>query len=533
MTGRVFPFFEPTAAAAVSPPSVEVTIPQLQTLMSTGQLTSRDVTEACLGRIGALNPLLSAVIETNPNAVAIATSLDSERRAGQLRGPLHGIPILVKDNIATADALQTTAGSLALVDSRVPADAPIIARLRAAGAVILGKTNLSEWANFRGFAPFNGWSARGGFTRNPYLLGFDPCGSSSGSAVAVAATLCAAAVGTETDGSIVCPSGNNLIVGLKPSIGLVSQGGIIPIAHSQDTAGPMARTVTDVAILLGVMQTPFGPVLGRPVPPDYTRFLQRGALNGARIGVDQRYFTPQYGAEPDLLVVVERAMAVMAALGATLVPTDTGDFRAYFASEAAVLLAEFKVQIAEYLATLKRTSLRTLADLIAFNLAHCPTEMKYFGQELFELAESTSGNLSDPLYLAARAHSFMSAGPGGIDAALQRDNLDAIIAPSDTFASSPAAVAGYPNISIPVGLTPEGKPAGIWMYSGFLREPRLLAFAYDLEQAIQPRVAPELRGAVPPEPAHTACGALSSTVRAFRGNAHLPHHLGTGKPFLR
>ncbi len=481
MTGRVFPFFEPTAAAAVSPPSVEVTIPQLQTLMSTGQLTSRDVTEACLGRIGALNPLLSAVIETNPNAVAIATSLDSERRAGQLRGPLHGIPILVKDNIATADALQTTAGSLALVDSRVPADAPIIARLRAA----------------------------------------------------VAATLCAAAVGTETDGSIVCPSGNNLIVGLKPSIGLVSQGGIIPIAHSQDTAGPMARTVTDVAILLGVMQTPFGPVLGRPVPPDYTRFLQRGALNGARIGVDQRYFTPQYGAEPDLLVVVERAMAVMAALGATLVPTDTGDFRAYFASEAAVLLAEFKVQIAEYLATLKRTSMRTLADLIAFNLAHCPTEMKYFGQELFELAESTSGNLSDPLYLAARAHSFMSAGPGGIDAALQRDNLDAIIAPSDTFASSPAAVAGYPNISIPVGLTPEGKPAGIWMYSGFLREPRLLAFAYDLEQAIQPRVAPELRGAVPPEPAHTACGALSSTVRAFRGNAHLPHHLGTGKPFLR
>ena len=258
-------------------------------------------------------------------------------------------------------------------------------------------------------------------------------------------TCCAAAVGTETDGSIVCPSGNNLIVGLKPSIGLVSQGGIIPIAHSQDTAGPMARTVTDVAILLGVMQTPFGPVLGRPVPPDYTRFLQRGALNGARIGVDQRYFTPQYGAEPDLLVVVERAMAVMAALGATLVPTDTGDFRAYFASEAAVLLAEFKVQIAEYLATLKRTSMRTLADLIAFNLAHCPTEMKYFGQELFELAESTSGNLSDPLYLAARAHSFMSAGPGGIDAALQRDNLDAIIAPSDTFASSPAAVAGVPE----------------------------------------------------------------------------------------
>src|SRR5207248_3000356 len=247
-------------AAAADEPWIEASIPQLQALMTSGQLSSRELTLGYLGRIATLNPLLGAVIQTNPNAVSIAARLDNERRAGKLRGPLHGIPVLLKDNISTDDQLQTTAGSLALVESRVPADAPIVARLRDAGAVILGKANLSEWANFRGFAPFNGWSARGGFTREPYLLSFDPCGSSSGSAVAPAANLCAAAVGTETDGSVVCPSGNNLVFGLKPTVGLVSQDGIIPIAHSQDTAGPMCRSVTDVAIMLGVMQSPFGSV---------------------------------------------------------------------------------------------------------------------------------------------------------------------------------------------------------------------------------------------------------------------------------
>src|SRR5947209_8839030 len=271
---------------------IEATIPQLQALMNSGALTSEQLTSNYLDRIASLNPLLHAVIETNPDALDIAKARDKERRMGKIRGPLQGIPVLVKDNLATADKMQTTAGSLALVGSTVPSDSVVVSRLRAAGAVILGKANLSEWANFRGNTPFNGWSARGGFTRDPYLLSFDPCGSSSGSAVAAATNLCAATVGTETDGSVVCPAGNNLIVGLKPTLGLVSQDGIIPIAHSQDTAGPICRTVTDVAVLLGAMQTPFGPAAGGSLPSDYRVFLRRGTLRGARIGVDRRYFTP-------------------------------------------------------------------------------------------------------------------------------------------------------------------------------------------------------------------------------------------------
>jgi amidase len=315
-------------------------------------------------------------------------------------------------------------------------------------------------------------------------------------------------------------------------MGLLSQDGIIPIGHSQDTAGPMTRTVTDTAILLGVMQTPFGPAAGQPLPQDYTVFLQRGALDGARIGVDERYFTPGYGGEPDLIAVVQEGMDAMTALGATLVPTDSGDPFLYFDAEITVLLYEFKAQIAEYLETLGHTSMRTLADLIAFNIRHCPTEMKYFGQEIFELSDGTSGDLTDPVYLAARAFSLASAGVNGIDAALGRDRLDAIIAPSYSFASSPAAVAGYPNISIPVGLTPEGKPAGIWMYSGYLHEPQLLALAYDLEQELNPRSEPEMLGAVPPEPDDAGiCEGLPRPV--IGGKAHLPHHLGTGKPFKR
>lgn len=538
LTGDVASLFRVSARAEglrrVDAPWVEATIPQLRALMASGQLTSRELTLGYLQRIRELNPTLAAVIETNPTAVATAARLDSDRRRGLLRGPLHGIPVLVKDNIATDDNMQTTAGSLALVNSRVPGDAPIVSRLRDAGAVILGKANLSEWANFRGFAPFNGWSARGGFTREPYLLSFDPCGSSSGSGVAPAANLCAAAVGTETDGSIVCPAGNNLVVGLKPTVGLLSQSGIIPIAHSQDTAGPMCRTVTDAAILLGVMQTPFGPVAGQTLPNDYTAFLQRGALTGKRIGVDRRYFTPDYGGEPDLVAVAEQGLDAMASLGATIVDTDTGDPFAWFDAEFTVLLFEFKVDIAAYLSGLTHTSMRTLADLIAFNIAHCPAEMTYFGQELFEIAESTSGDLTDPDYLAARALSVQLAGAEGIDAAMAGDDLDAIVAPTYSFASSAAAVAGYPNISIPVGLTPEGKPAGLWMYAGFLQEPTLLALAYDLEQEVQPRSAPEFLGAIPPEPPDAGiCAALPKKPHVFKGQAHLPHHLGTGKKFQR
>ena len=524
----------PSSAAALGDAGliIEATIAELQALMASGALTSHQLTHTYLDRIAKLNPVLAAVIETNPDALQIAKRLDAERQRGRLRGPLHGIPVLVKDNIATFDQMQTTAGSFALVGSQVLSDSVIVQQMRRAGAVILGKANLSEWANFRGFAPFNGWSARGGFTRDPYRLDFDPCGSSSGSGAAAGANLCAAAVGTETDGSVVCPSGNNLVVGLKPTVGLVAQDGIIPIAHSQDTAGPMCRTVTDAAIMLGVLQSPFGDVIGHKVPRDYTQFLQRGALKGARIGMDRRYFTPAYGGEDDIIDVVEPALAAMEALGATLVVTDSGDSYAYFDAEFTVLLYEFKGQIADYLATLQNTSIRTLADLIAFDWANCPAEMKYFGQEVFEMSEATSGDLTDPEYVAARALCLQLSRDEGIDAALQRDNLDALVAPSYSFASTPAAVAGYPNIAMPVGFTAHGKPAGIWMYSTFLHEPELLGFAYDLEQELQPRSVPSFLGHVPPEPPDA--GICNSTrPQASIGRIRLPRHLGTGKPLLR
>jgi len=536
LTGGLASLLKPTVSAA-GPQFIEATIPELQALMNSGALTSVQLTTDYLNQIATFNPLLHAVIETNPDALAIAKKRDTERQSGHLRGPLHGIPILVKDNLATADKMQTTAGSFALVGSIVPADSVVVSRLRAAGAVILGKANLSEWANFRGNAPFNGWSARGGFTRDPYLLSFDPCGSSSGSAVGSAANLCATAVGTETDGSVVCPSGNNLNMGLKPTVGLVSQDGIIPIAHSQDTAGPMCRTITDVAIMLGVMQSPFGPVSGMSVPSDYTQFLKIGSLKGARIGIDSRYFSHEFGGENDLVKVAQKGLDAMQSLGATLVPTDTGNpaqqnFK-FYNDEFTVLLYEFKVQIAQYLAGLSNTSMHTLADLIAFDIAHCEEEMKYFGQEVFELSEDTSGNLNDPAYLSARADNLMFARTNGIDAALKKDNLDAIVAPTYSFASSLPAVAGYPDLSIPVGLTPQGKPAGLWMYSGFLKEPTLLAFAYDLEQAIKPRTQPGLLGSVPPEPPDAGiCATLATAVKPtlVNGKAQISRHLGTGKP---
>jgi amidase len=481
-------------------PWVEANIPQLQALMASGKLNSRDLTSGYLQRMQRFNPLLRAVIETNPNAISIAAQLDNERCVGLVRGPLHGIPVLVKDNIATDDDMETTAGSLALLHSRVPSDSTVVARLRAAGAVILGKANLSEWANFRGFAPFNGWTARGGFTRDPYVLDYDPCGSSSGSASATAASLCAASVGTETSGSILCPSGNNLVVGLKPTVGLVSQTGIIPIAHSQDAAGPITRTVTDAAVLLGALQSPFGPVAGHTVPMDYTSFLQRGALKGARIGVDYRYFTLDYGAEPEINALVNVALNAIHSLGATVVTTDTGDLFAWIDSMVTVLLYEFKVQIADYLASLTHTRMRTLADLIQFNESNCREEMQYFGQEIFELAEETSGNLNDPAYVNARQQVLLGSRTNGIDRAVQQDHLDAIVTPSYGAGSVAPAAAGYPSISVLVGLTPAGTPVGIWMCSGFLQEPTLLKFAYDLEQELQARQAPTFLGSAPPPP---------------------------------
>jgi amidase len=464
------------------------------------------------------------VIELNPNAIAIATQLDAERRRGFVRGPLHGIPLLVKDNIATDDQMQTTAGSLALYGSHVPGDAVIIQQLRAAGAIILGKSNLGEWANFRSNIPVYplavGWSARGGDTKNAYDLSYTSWGSSAGSGNGTAANLCAAAVGTETDGSITGPSAVENIVGLKPTLGLVSQDGIVPIAHEQDTAGPMARSVTDVAILLGVLQSPWGEVIGHQLPDDYTQFLDPNALDGAVIGRDMRFFDYSYygsGIPGDELTVAfaENALSVMESLGATVVDVDTGDVFAYNGDESTALLYEFRAQIADYLATLTHTNMRTLADLIAFNNAHCPQEMPYYGQEVFLLAEMFPGYPNDPAYIAARTHA-RTAARSGIDGVIN-SGVDAIVAPHLTNSTGPA-VSGYPNLSLPVGIRTSGRPAGMLMYSAFLHEPQLIGFGYALEQALNVRQQPQFLGSIIPIPNADLCSGHQN-----HGQPHLPH----------
>jgi amidase len=519
LTGGLASLLQSTVSAAGFD-FIEATIPQLQAAMASGALTSAGLTMGYIKRIQSLNPTLHAVIEVNPNAVAIATALDNERRAGNVRGPLHGIPLLVKDNIATKDNMQTTAGSLAIYGSQVPADAPLIQKLRAAGAIILGKANLGEWANFRDdeaetYPLAVGWSARGGSTNNAYDLSYTSWGSSSGSGAGAAANLCAAAVGTETDGSITGPSAVENIFGLKPTLGLISQDGIVPISHQQDTAGPMARSVTDVAILLGIMQSP---------QTDYTPLLQRGALNGKRIGRDVRYFVYSYygsGIPGDELTVAfaENALSVMESLGATVVDTDTGDVYAYAVNppdEFTALLFEFRAQIADYLATLTHTDMRTLADLIAFNQAHCPQELVYYDQDVFLLAEQFVGYPNDLSYIAARNHATGTA-RAGIDGAIARDHLDAIVAPHLTNSTGPA-VAGYPNFSMPVGIRSSGRPAGMLMYSTAFREAQLIAMAYDLEQVLNARQQPQLLGAIQPIPNGGFC-----TGHQPQGKAHLPH----------
>jgi len=525
LTGGLASLFKDSASARTNFPFVEMSITQLQAAMAAGQLSAKDLVQGYLNRIQQLGPMLNAVIETNTNAIATANSLDRERKAGRVRGPLHGIPLLVKDNIATNDNMQTTAGSLALYNSKVPADAPLIARLRAAGAIILGKSNLGEWANFRGndnvYPLAVGWSARGGDTKNAYDLSYTSWGSSSGSGAGAAASLCAAAVGTETDGSITGPSAVENIFGLKPTLGLISQDGIVPISHQQDTAGPMGRTVTDVAIMLGIMQTPFGAVAGQPLPNDYTQFLQRGSLNGKRIGRDVRFFDYNYfgsgiPGDEESVAFANHALDVMHSLGATIVDTDTGDVFAYTDDEFTALLFEFKVQIAQYLQTLGHTKLATLADLIAFDNSHCVQELVYYGQEVFEAAEMTSGDLTDPVYVAARNHATGTA-RSGIDDAMARDNLDAIVAPHLTNSTGPA-VAGYPNFSMPVGIRSSGRPAGMLMYSTFLHEPELIATAYDLEQELNPRKEPQFLNAIIPIPNADLCNKPQP-----RGKAHLPH----------
>jgi len=518
------------AAPPAGQPWLEKTIPQLQAMMASGALTSKELTQGYLDRIAALNPVLRAVIETNPNAIQVANQRDAERKQNRgLRGPLHGIPVLLKDNIGTGDNMETTAGSLALLGARNPGDAPLVARLRAAGAVILGKANLAEWANFRGFSPFGeyGWTPRGGETQNPYVLSYSPFGSSSGSGAAVAANLCAAAVGTETDGSITTPSNANLVVGLKPTVGLVSQDGIVPISHEQDTAGPMCRTVTDVAVMLGIMQTPFGAVVGQPLPSSYTPFLVRGALNGKRIGVDTRFFDyPYFGfpGDDDSMPLVNQALAVMQSLGATIVPTDTGDIFDIVNDEFFCLLCEFKDDIAAYLATRSHTGMRTLSDLIAFNQSHCSQELATFGQEIFEIADSTAGR-AEPGYAAARAN-IRALSRAGIDNAMAAGNLDAIVAPHVTNTAGPA-VAGYPNLALPVGQRPDGRPAGLLMYGGFLSEPMLLGCAFDLEQELNVRTQPQMLGTPRVFPDAGLCQAPPAP-HTFNGKTGLPH----GKLFV-
>jgi len=517
LTGGLATLFKESALAGSSFSFVEVTTPQLQAAMTNGQLTSRDLVLGYLKRIQSLNPTLHAVIETNPDAVSIAASLDNERKAGHVRGPLHGIPLLVKDNIATADNMQTTAGSLAIYGSQVPADAPLIQKLRAAGAVILGKANLGEWANFRDdevetYPLAVGWSARGGSTNNAYDLSYTSWGSSSGSGAGAAANLCAAAVGTETDGSITGPSAVENIFGLKPTLGLISQDGIVPISHQQDSAGPMARSVTDVAILLGIMQS---------AQTDYTPLLQRGALAGKRIGRDKRYFDYSYygsgiPGDEETVAFADHALAIMASLGATIVDTDTGNVFDYTGDEFTALLYEFRAQIADYLQTLSKTNMRTLADLIAFNNAHCPQELVYYDQDVFLLAEQFVGYPNDTNYIAARSHATNTA-RGGIDGAIARDHLDAIVAPHLTNSTGPA-VAGYPNFSMPVGIRSSGRPAGMLMYSTAFREAQLIAMAYDLEQELQPRRQPMLLGAITPIPNGGFCSGHQP-----QGKPHLPH----------
>jgi len=525
LSGGITSLLRQSASAAGGFDFVEKSILELQAAMAAGQLNSRELTHGYIRRIQSLNPLLRSVIEVNPNAIAIASQLDNERRRGQVRGPLHGIPLLVKDNVATDDQMQTTAGSLAIYGNHVPGDAVIIQQLRAAGAIILGKSNLGEWANFRDdeaetYPLAVGWSARGGSTINAYDLSYTSWGSSSGSANGAAANLCAAAIGTETDGSITGPSAVENIVGLKPTLGLVSQDGIIPISHQQDTAGPMARSVTDVAILLGVLQSPFGEVLGHQLPSDYTQFLDPNALDGAVIGRDVRFFDYSYygsGIPGDELTVAfaEHALSVMESLGATVVNVDTGDVFAYSGDEFTALLYEFRAQIADYLATLTHTKMRTLADLIAFDDAHCVQEMPYYDQDVFLLAEQFPGYPNDPAYIAARTHA-RTAARSGIDSVIN-SGVDAIVAPHLTNSTGPA-VAGYPNLSLPVGIRDSGRPAGMLMYSTFLHEPQLIGFGYALEQALNARQQPQFLGSVIPIPNGGFC-----TGHQPQGKAHLPH----------
>ena len=489
----------------------EWTIAELQEKMESGELTSRRLAALYLGRIEAVDksgPYINSIIELNPDALEIADSLDEERKAGKTRSALHGVPILIKDNIDTNDRMQTTAGSLALEGHVAEKDAFVVKQLRKAGALILGKTNLSEWANFRGKHSVSGWSSRGGLTRNPYALDRSACGSSSGSGAAVAANLSAAAVGTETDGSIICPSQTNGIVGIKPTLGLVSRSGIIPIAHSQDTAGPMARTVADAAFLLGAMtgtdSTDSATRLSRKrALSNYTKFLDRDGLRGARIGVARNLA----GANPRVLKVFEYCIEVLKKLGAEVIdPADVPNFDKFGKTEGEVLHYEFKADLNKYLKSLSDGArVHSLEDVIKFNEENRDKVMPYFGQERMLTAQEKS-SLSDKKYRDALAKNHTYARTKGLDAVIRKYKLDAIIVPSggpawtidlvngdssnwDIESTSPAAVAGYPHITVPAGYV-FGLPVGLSFIGKSWQEPMLIKFAYAFEQATQLRRMP-------------------------------------------
>src|SRR5262245_30243887 len=493
----------------------EATLDDLQARMASGEETSHSITQKYLDRIAQRDGRLRSVLETNPDALAHADALDRERQAGKVRGPLYGIPVLLKDNIATRDRMHTTAGSLALMESTVPADAFLVGRLREAGAVLLGKTQLSEWANFRSSHSSSGWSGRGAQCRNAYALDRSPSGSSSGSGVAVAASLCAVAVGTETDGSIVSPSAASALVGVKPTVGLVSRSGIVPISHSQDTAGPMARTVGDAALLLEVLvgrdpTDAASTAKGARFDVRYAAGLERGALKGARIGVAR---TKYFGYHPATDALAEEALKVLKAEGAVLVdPANIATAGKIDEPELEVLLYEFKADLESYLSKLGGSGPRTMKALIEWNQAHADAEMPLFAQELFLDAEK-KGPLTSAAYRKARDACIRLSRKEGIDATLGKHKLDAIVAPtqgpswlidwvngdySSGGCSTAAAVAGYPHVTVPMGQV-RGLPVGFSFFGGPWSEAKLLGLAYAYEQASKARKPPTFAaGAVLP-----------------------------------
>ena len=491
----------------------EITISQLQEGMKSGKFTARSLVEKYASRIDEIDkptenrgPAVNSILELNPDALAIADALDQERKAKGARGPLHGIPVLIKDNIATADKMMTTAGSLALLGAKSTKDSFVAQKLRAAGAVILGKTNLSEWANIRSSHSTSGWSGRGGLTRNPYALDRNPCGSSSGTGAGISANLCAVGIGTETDGSIVCPSSANGLAGIKPTVGLISRSGIIPISHTQDGAGPMCRTVRDAAILLGALtgvdpeDSATAESQGKSYS-DYAQFCDPNGLKGARIGVARKYA----GFSDPVDALLEQSLDALKKAGATLVdPADIETLGKFGDSELLVLLYELKSDLNAYLARLgPGAPVRTLKDIIDFNERNRQKEMPYFGQDTFIKSEA-KGPLTEKEYLDALAKNHQLARVEGIDALMDKHKLDAIVAPTggpawltdlvngDAFAggsSNAAAVAGYPNINVTAGFI-SGLPVGISFFGRAWSEPTLIRLAYAFEQTTNARQAP-------------------------------------------